>query len=83
MEPNRHGAKILPASSWVGTKAFGAFAVANAPSGTVFDQKIFVPGGGVSASSFPNPTVQEKAFSDNGARNANLHSVVHRARKEE
>jgi hypothetical protein len=70
-------------TSWVGTKAFGAFAVANAPAGTVFDQKIFVPSGGVSASSFPNPTVVEKAFSDNGARNANLHSVSHRARKEE
>jgi len=70
-------------TSWVGTNAFGAFAVANAPTGTVFDQKIFVPSGGVSASSFPNPTVQEKAFSDNGARNANLHSVSHRARKEE
>ena len=70
-------------TSWVGTKAFGAFAVANQPSGTVFDQKIYVPSGGVSATTFPNPTVAEKAFSDNGARNANLHSVVHRARRAE
>jgi BNR repeat protein len=70
-------------TSWVGTQAFGAFSVANEPTGTVFDQNISVPAGGVSASSFPNPTSVERAFSDNGARNANLHSVVHRARKAE
>jgi len=69
-------------TSWIGTRAFGAFSVASQPTGTVFNQRIFVPSGGVSASSFPNPTIQEKAFADNGARNANLHSVVHRARKE-
>ena len=68
-------------TSWIGTKAFGAFSLASQPTGTAFNQRIFVPSGGVSASSFPNPSVQEKAFSDNGARNANLRSVVHRARK--
>ena len=68
-------------TSWVGSQAFGAFAVANEPSGTVFDEQIYVPTGGVSASSFPNQTLRERAFSDNGARNANLRSVAHRARK--
>ena len=70
-------------TSWVSSQAFGAFSVAGQPSGTVFDQKIFVPSGGVSASSFPNPTVKEQAFADHGATHSNLHSVVHRARKEE
>ena len=70
-------------TSWIGNKAFGAFAVANAPTGSVFDQKIYVPTGGVSASTFPNPTVAAKTFSDNGARRANPHAVIHRAHKEE
>jgi hypothetical protein len=70
-------------TAWIGTKAFGAFAVAAAPSGSVFDQKIFVPAGGVSASSFPNAMVAEKSFSDNSARHANTHSVIRPARKEE
>jgi hypothetical protein len=30
---------------------------------------------------FDNRTVRERAFSDNGAHNANLHSVVHGAKK--
>jgi hypothetical protein len=67
-------------TSWVGPKAFGAFAVAtNAPVGSVFDQQIFVPTGGVSASSFPNLRRKERSFSDNGARHANLRSASHRA----
>jgi hypothetical protein len=70
-------------TSWVGTRAFGAFAVAAAPNGSVFDQRIFVPAGGVSASSFPNAVVAEKSFSDNSARHANTRSVIRRARKEE
>jgi hypothetical protein len=70
-------------TSWVGTKAFGAFAVANAPSGSVFDQRIYVPAGGVSATSFPNPTVKAQSFSDNGAQNANPRSVIRPARKAE
>ena len=72
-------------TSWVGppsaVKAFGAFAVATEPAGTVFDEKIYVPTGGLDATSFPNPTLRERAFSDNGARNANLHSVAHRAKR--
>jgi hypothetical protein len=68
-------------TSWIGQKAFGAFAVANAPTGSVFDQKIFVPTGGVSASSFPNPTRRERSFSDNGARRANPRSVIRPARR--
>jgi hypothetical protein len=70
-------------TSWIGNKAFGAFAVANAPTESVFDQKIYVPTGGVSASTFPNPTVAVKTFSDNGARRANPHAVIHRAHKED
>jgi hypothetical protein len=70
-------------TSWVGTKAFGAFAVATqAPSGSVFNQPIFVPTGGVSASSFPNLRRKERAFSDNGSRHANIRSATHHARKE-
>jgi hypothetical protein len=68
-------------TSWVGSNAFGAFAVANAPAGSVFDQKIYVPAGGVSAGSFPNPTLREQSFSDNSARHANTRSVIRRARR--
>jgi hypothetical protein len=68
-------------TSWVGSNAFGAFAVANEPSGSVFDEQIYVPTGGVSASSFPNQTLREQSFSDNGSRNANLRSVAHRAHR--
>src|SRR5215213_4530408 len=68
-------------TSWVGGKAFGAFAVAGAPTGSVFDQKIFVPTGGVTATSFPNRTAVERSFSDNGATQANPRSVIRPARK--
>ena len=36
-------------TSWLNGKAFGAFAVAKTPSGSAFDQSIFVPSGGLSA----------------------------------
>jgi BNR repeat protein len=69
-------------TSWIGTKAFGAFAVADAaPVGSVFDQKIYVPTGGVSATSFTHPTVKAQSFSDNGAQNANPRAVIRPARK--
>jgi hypothetical protein len=68
-------------TSWVGTKAFGAFAVAKQPAGAVFDQKIYVPNGGVSATTFPNQRVREQSFSDNGIRHANPRSVIKPARK--
>jgi hypothetical protein len=68
-------------TSWVGEKAFGAFAVANEPAGTVFDEKIYVPSGGVSASSFPNQMLRERSFSDNSASHANPRSVIHRAHR--
>jgi hypothetical protein len=70
-------------TSWVGGKAFGAFAVATAPVSSVFDQKIYVPTSGVTATSFPNRTSVEQAFSDNGATNANPQSVIRPARKAE
>jgi hypothetical protein len=70
-------------TSWIGANAFGAFAVANPPSGGVFDQRIYVPAGGVSAGSFPNAMVAEKSFSDNSARHANTRSVIRPARKAE
>jgi hypothetical protein len=39
-------------TSWLGGKAYGAFAVAAAPSGSdAFDQKIYVPSGGFAAAS--------------------------------
>ena len=68
-------------TSWIGSKAFGAFAVANVPTGTVFDQKIYVPIGGVSASSFTHRMVKARSFSDNGARNANPRSVIRPAHR--
>jgi hypothetical protein len=67
-------------TSWVGGRAYGAFAVANAPAGSVFDQKIYVPTGGVAATSFTNRTVKEQSFSDNGATQANPRSVIRPAR---
>jgi hypothetical protein len=71
-------------TSWLNGRAFGAFAVANAPAGNVFDQKIYVPTGGVlSAGPFPNARVTEQSFSENGARNANPRSVIRPARKAE
>jgi hypothetical protein len=69
-------------TSWIGSRAFGAFAVAKAPSGTVFDQKIYVPSGGVRATSFPNAMLPEKSFSDTSAGRANFQSVNKVARKE-
>ena len=69
-------------TSWLNGRAFGAFAVANPPAGDVFDQKIYLPQGGVLATgSFPNARVREQSFSDNGARNANPRSVIRPARK--
>src|SRR5215211_5808961 len=69
-------------TSWIGSQAFGAFAVADAaPVGTVFNQKIYVPAGGVSATTFPNARVSQQSFSDNGARRANTRSVIRRARR--
>jgi hypothetical protein len=71
-------------TSWLNGRAFGAFAIANAPAGTVFDQKIYVPQGGVlSTGSFPNARVKDQSFSDSGTRNANPRSVIRPARKAE
>jgi BNR repeat-like domain len=68
-------------TSWLNGSAFGAFAVANPPSGAAFDQQIYVPTGGVTATTFPNARVREQSFSDNGSRNANTRSVIRPARK--
>ena len=71
-------------TSWLNGRAWGAFAVAAEPVGGVFDQKIYVPQGGVlSTGPFPNARVREQSFSDNGARNANPRSVIRPARKAE
>jgi len=68
-------------TSWIGGKAFGAFAVAaTPPAGSAFDQKIYVPAGGVSATTFPNARLKEQSFSDNGARRASTRSVIRPAR---
>jgi hypothetical protein len=37
-------------TSWIGGRAFGAFAVADPPTGSVFDEATYVPTGGVAAS---------------------------------
>jgi hypothetical protein len=49
----------------------------------VFDQKIYVPRGGVTATTFPNLRVRERSFSDNGIRHANPRSVIKPARKKD
>jgi len=36
-------------TSWIGGKAIGAFAVAQAPSGSAFDQAIYIPTSGFTA----------------------------------
>ncbi len=60
-------------TSWVGASAFGAFAVAKAPTGSAFDQAIYVPAGGLSAaaSGFVNTSKGERpvpgAASDHAA----------------
>jgi hypothetical protein len=70
-------------TSWIGSLAFGAFAVADPPTDSVFDQEIFVPTGGVNATSFPNLTRRERSFSDNSSNHANLRSVNKVARRED
>jgi hypothetical protein len=74
-------------TSWLNGRAFGAFAVATAPTGptaSTFHQNISIPQGGVlSTGPFPNARVKEQSFSDNGARHANTRSVIRPARKEE
>jgi hypothetical protein len=40
-------------TSWIGGRAFGAFAVADPPAGSVFDEATYVPTGGVAASAGP------------------------------
>jgi hypothetical protein len=68
-------------TSWIGTRAFGAFADSNAPTGSVFDQKIYVPTGGVAATAFTHRTVAAQSLSDKGAQNANPRSVIRPARR--
>jgi len=74
-------------TSWLNGRAFGAFAVATAPTGpagSTFHQNISIPQGGVlSSGPFPNARVKEQSFSDNGSRHANTRSVIRPARKEE
>ncbi|HEX8119724.1 MAG TPA: sialidase family protein [Solirubrobacteraceae bacterium] len=67
-------------TSWIGDRAYGAFAVSNGLAGTTFDQRIYVPSGGVNATSFPSARVKEQAFSDTGAQQANPVSVIRRER---
>src|SRR5215211_5192059 len=67
-------------TSWLGGKAYGAFAVANAAPSPAFDQTIDVPTGGVVAS---GPFTQHAggelvAPSNQGALNSDEHSAVRR-----
>ena len=67
-------------TSWLGGKAFGAFAVANAAPGPPFDQTIDVPTGGVVTSgAFTQRAGGERVDPSNqGALNSDEHSAVRR-----
>jgi len=58
-----------------------AFATSTNGGSTFTSGALYVPTGGVNATSFPNPMVKAKAFSDNGANHANTRPVTHRAHK--
>lgn len=68
-------------TSWLGGKAFGAFAVGQTPTdGKDFDEAIFVPAGGLNVTgSFNNTSQGDRVVtSNNGALHANQHSAVRR-----
>ena len=67
-------------TSWVGGRAYGAFAIASAPSGGVFDEPIAVPTGGLTAAAggFVNNSSGEHAVADAASDHASLRSAIRR-----
>jgi len=67
-------------TSWLGGRAYGAFAVASAPSGTRFDEPIAVPTGGLTAAAggFVNNASGEHAVADAASDHAAARSVIRR-----
>jgi hypothetical protein len=65
-------------TSWLNGKAFGAFAVAKTPSGSAFDQSIFVPTGGLSAaaSGFVNSSAGDRPVPGAAADHASPKSAI-------
>jgi hypothetical protein len=65
-------------TSWVGGRAFGAFAGPSAPSGTVFNQPIFVPTGGLTAAAggFANTSSGEHPVAGAAADHAAPQSAI-------
>jgi hypothetical protein len=67
-------------TSWVGGRAYGAFAIASAPSGAVFDEPIAVPTGGLTAAAggFVNNSSGEHAVADAASDHASPRSAIRR-----
>jgi hypothetical protein len=68
-------------TSWLGGKAFGAFAVGQTPTdGKDFDEAIFVPTGGLNVTGpFNNSSQGDRVVTtNNGALHANQHAAVRR-----
>lgn len=65
-------------TSWLNGKAYGAFAVAKTPSGSAFDQSVFVPTGGLSAaaSGFVNTSAGDKAVPAAASDHASARSAI-------
>ncbi len=65
-------------TSWLNGKAFGAFAVAKTPSGSAFDQSVFVPTGGLSAaaSGFVNSSAGDRPVPGAAADHASPKSAI-------
>ena len=67
-------------TSWVGGRAYGAFAIASAPSGTTFDEPIAVPADGLTAASggFVNNSSGEHPVADAASDHASPRSAIRR-----
>jgi hypothetical protein len=65
-------------TSWLNGKAFGAFAVAKTPSGSAFDQAIYVPSGGLAAaaSGFVNTSSGDHAVPGAASDHASPKSAI-------
>ena len=67
-------------TSWLGGRAWTAIAVAGPPSGSVFDEDLYVPTGGLGAASggFVNTSSGEHAVADAAADHASPRSAIRR-----
>jgi len=67
-------------TSWLGGRAWSAIAVAGAPSGSVFDEDLYVPTSGLAAASggFVNSSSGEHAVADAASDHASPRSAIRR-----